>query len=323
MRNWIIPTDSSGTDTTFRVITPIGTNAVNDILSNSTEHLTPTDNFVDGTYTSRVEHGQYYGETSVLFTLSTEDNESTIISDTTTETSDVGPVSGSCVDDSKISIQLGDTSYTKGEKVFVSTDLCDVVSNEYVIVQIFDPFNAQLAIDQFLPANTNFNKKYSTDGGLWKLDGKHTVKSTYLGNSVESTFSFILPLEKISTVDLTESIASFVDEDKDPQYYVDRYNNEESYKEWFDTNYSQYDLIYQAVGLDESKSSLNSNGGDVSDSSTTGMVSELTSEYGSPTCGTGTELVNGLCEAIKIDKKSTQGESFFENVFGFFKSLIN
>ena len=27
--NWIIPTDSSGTDTTFRVITPIGTNAVN------------------------------------------------------------------------------------------------------------------------------------------------------------------------------------------------------------------------------------------------------------------------------------------------------
>ena len=144
---------------------------------------------------------------------------------------------------------------------------------------------------------------------------------------------------------LTESIASFVDEDKDPQYYVDRYNNEESYKEWFDTNYSQYDSIYQAVGLDESKSSLNSNGGAVSDSSTTGMVSELTSEYGSPTCGTGTELVNGLCqiikttnnptcgtgtelvnglcEAIKIDKKSTQGESFFENVFGFFKSLIN
>ena len=86
----------------------------------------------------------------------------------------------------------------------VSTDLCDVVSNEYVIVQIFDPFNAQLAIDQFLPANTNFNKKYSTDGGLWKLDGKHTVESTYLGNSVESTFSFILPLENISTVDLTE-----------------------------------------------------------------------------------------------------------------------
>ncbi|MDC0208372.1 hypothetical protein OAJ90_01920, partial [Nitrosopumilus sp.] len=33
--------------------------------------------------------------------------------------------------------------------------------------------------------------------------------------------------------------------------YVDRYNNEESYKEWFDDNYSQYSSIYQAVGLEE------------------------------------------------------------------------
>lgn len=341
--NWIIPTDSSGTDTTFRVITPIGTNAVNDVLSNSTEHLTPTDNFVNGTYTIRVEHGQYYGETSVLFTSSTETNESTITTNTTTETSDTE--SDSCVDDSKISIQLDDLSYTKGEKVSVSTDLCNVVSNEYVIVQIFDPFNSQLTIDQFLPVNTSFNKKYSTDGGLWKLDGKHTVKSTYLGNSIESTFSFIMPLEKIATVDLTESIASFVDADKDPLYYVDRYNNEESYKEWFDTNYSQYDSIYQAVGLDESTSTLNSKNDDIPNSSTTGMASKLTSEYDGPTCGTGTELVNGLCQvikttnnptcgtgtelvnelcqAIKIDKKSVQEESFFENIFGFFKSLIN
>ncbi|MDC0070175.1 hypothetical protein OAJ36_02540, partial [Nitrosopumilus sp.] len=33
--------------------------------------------------------------------------------------------------------------------------------------------------------------------------------------------------------------------------YVDRYNNEESYKEWFDDNYSQYSTIYEAVGLEE------------------------------------------------------------------------
>ena len=31
----------------------------------------------------------------------------------------------------------------------------------------------------------------------------------------------------------------------------DRYNNEESYKKWFDDNYSQYSSIYQAVGLEE------------------------------------------------------------------------
>jgi len=47
------------------------------------------------------------------------------------------------------------------------------------------------------------------------------------------------------------NIASFVDTTKDPQHYIDRYNTEESYKEWFDENYPQYSSIYQAVGLEE------------------------------------------------------------------------
>ena len=46
-------------------------------------------------------------------------------------------------------------------------------------------------------------------------------------------------------------IAAFVDETKDPQTYVDRYNNEPTYKKWFDDNYSEYTSIYQAVGLEE------------------------------------------------------------------------
>ena len=46
-------------------------------------------------------------------------------------------------------------------------------------------------------------------------------------------------------------VASFVDETKDPQSYVDRYNNEATYKEWFDDNFTEYDSIYQAVGLEE------------------------------------------------------------------------
>ena len=51
-------------------------------------------------------------------------------------------------------------------------------------------------------------------------------------------------------------IASFVDQSKDPQYYIDRYNNESKYKEWFDNNYPQYESIYQAVGL-ESPNTVN------------------------------------------------------------------
>ncbi|MCV0373737.1 MAG: fibronectin type III domain-containing protein, partial [Nitrosarchaeum sp.] len=45
------------------------------------------------------------------------------------------------------------------------------------------------------------------------------------------------------------TIAPFVDITRDPQYYVDRYNNEPTYKTWFDENYPQYESIYDAVGL--------------------------------------------------------------------------
>ena len=46
-------------------------------------------------------------------------------------------------------------------------------------------------------------------------------------------------------------IAPFVEPNQDPQYYVDRYNNEPNYKKWFDDNFPEYDSIYQAVGLEE------------------------------------------------------------------------
>ncbi len=60
--------------------------------------------------------------------------------------------------------------------------------------------------------------------------------------------------QPITTTTTTEpedlGVASFVDDSKDPQSYVDRYNNEETYKEWFDENFAEYDSIYQAVGLE-------------------------------------------------------------------------
>jgi len=46
---------------------------------------------------------------------------------------------------------------------------------------------------------------------------------------------------------ITTSIADFVDSSKDPQYYIDRYYNEESYKSWFDRNYPKL-TIEEAVG---------------------------------------------------------------------------
>ncbi|PIW32338.1 MAG: hypothetical protein COW27_04495, partial [Nitrosopumilales archaeon CG15_BIG_FIL_POST_REV_8_21_14_020_37_12] len=62
------------------------------------------------------------------------------------------------------------------------------------------------------------------------------------------------------------------------------YNNEASYKKWFDDNYPEYSSIYEAVGLDEPK---------------TPEVKEL--EFGE--CGTGTKLVDGKCTIIEKPKE--------------------
>ncbi|MCE9651502.1 MAG: hypothetical protein K8Q89_00320, partial [Nitrosarchaeum sp.] len=77
---------------------------------------------------------------------------------------------------------------------------------------------------------------------------------------------------------------------KDPQSYVDRYNNEPTYKKWFDTNFPQYSSIYEAVGL-------------VEPTKETPKVEPPKVEipqYGK--CGTGTKLIDGICTVIDIPK---------------------
>jgi hypothetical protein len=76
-----------------------------------------------------------------------------------------------------------------------------------------------------------------------------TVEKAYVEPEIKSNSQVLEP--EIQR-DVKESkLASFVDETKDPQSYVDRYNNEVIYKEWFDENYIQYSSIYEAVGLEE------------------------------------------------------------------------
>ena len=88
-------------------------------------------------------------------------------------------------------------------------------------------------------------------------------------------------------------IASFVDETKDPQSYVDRYNTEESYKQWFDDNFPQYSSIYQAVGLEEP----------------TVDVAEPIVDTPKTQCGPGTILQDGACvleSTINDNSQKTQ-----------------
>ena len=116
------------------------------------------------------------------------------------------------------------------------------------------------------------------------LEDRETITVTVVDKPIVSTPTPtkttepepVQPTEPEPTEPKELGLASFVDETKDPQSYVDRYNNEATYKEWFDANFVEYDSIYQAVGLEEPK-----------------VIEE---EFGE--CGEGTDLVNGICVIV-------------------------
>ncbi len=72
-------------------------------------------------------------------------------------------------------------------------------------------------------------------------------------------------------------ILPFVDPKQDPQYYINRYNSESSYKSWFDANFPDY-TIYEAVGVEPPAPPSPPDEG---------------------ICGSGTVWVDGVCELTK------------------------
>jgi len=77
------------------------------------------------------------------------------------------------------------------------------------------------------------------------------------GNIEDGTFvsgiQYLMKEKIVNIPDLPKQASekarpSFVDETKDPQHYIDRYNNEPDYKDWFDSNYPDY-TIEEAVGI--------------------------------------------------------------------------
>ena len=86
---------------------------------------------------------------------------------------------------------------------------------------------------------------------------KNNAKWWSEGNIDDDTFvggiQHLMKEKIVNIPDLPEQASekarpNFVDETKNPQHYIDRYNNEEKYKEWFDDNYPDY-TIEEAIGL--------------------------------------------------------------------------
>ena len=135
-----------------------------------------------------------------------------------------------------------------------------------VILQIITPRETGLAgIANVLPkSDGSFSTAFRVGGPTWPEDGTYTIKVSYGGN-LEKTFSYqkssMNSDDDVSTNDdnsLDDSnelfaenpkirISDFPSLDRSPQYYIDRYNNEPSYKSWFDSQFPDY-VIQDVVG---------------------------------------------------------------------------
>ena len=84
------------------------------------------------------------------------------------------------------------------------------------------------------------------------LEDRETI-TVNVNDKPESEETVTEPEETVTELEELEIPAPFVDESKNPQSYVDRYNSESRYKEWFDVSYPEYTSIYEAVGLEAPK----------------------------------------------------------------------
>jgi len=111
-----------------------------------------------------------------------------------------------------------------------------------------------------------------------RYNNEPNYKDWFDKNYVE--YSSIYEAVGLENPEPPKELAPFVDSKQDPQYYVDRYNNEPNYKTWFDKNYPEYSSIYEAVGLEEP------------------VIKEP--EFGE--CGVGTKLIDGVCTVVKASQ---------------------
>ena len=170
-----------------------------------------------------------------------------------------------------VEITTDKSVYYEGDAMLVSGIVSTELPVTSISVVVFDPMRSTFVAVAPTMSNSDgsFSVSIRVGGPLWTDYGSYPVQVTSENTSKETMIEF---LESSSSSPSSSSPSSqtttqpepqpkpqpeleipapFVDELKDPQSYVNRYQNEINYKEWFDANYPQYSSIYQAVGLEE------------------------------------------------------------------------
>ena len=187
-----------------------------------------------------------------------------------------------------VEITTDKSVYYEGGAMLVSGIVSTELPVTSISVVVFDPMRSTFVAVAPTMSNSDgsFSVSIRVGGPLWTDYGSYPVQVTSENTSKETMIEFLessssspsssspsssSPSSQTTTQPKSqpepqpkpqpepqpkpqpelEIPAPFVDELKDPQSYVNRYQNEINYKEWFDANYPQYSSIYQAVGLEE------------------------------------------------------------------------
>lgn len=171
-------------------------------------------------------------------------------------------------------------SYSEKTVVHITGHVNSLKGSEMVTLSIIDPHNESHGAKIVPSSNGNF--EFSMEFDSDSLKGTYKVMASYKGKIFEKT-SFVIKEKKLTIEDILKArgerieesentpipeppkvepipkdlppttsqrpVPNFVDPQKDPQYYLDRYYNEPKYKEWFDRNFPDY-TIEKAVGIE-------------------------------------------------------------------------
>ena len=234
-------------------------------------------------------------------------------------------------DKSEFFIKSDKSSYVHGNKIVITGQIpiqdFDPQQAQNIKFSITSPENQIIVAGEFAPQlDGSFRYDTFAMDAIWKTDREYNfnfnfdsinsnvvisydnkefkISNLESGTDTKVVESFVTPsvVEPVVEPVVKESnsaplgIALFVDTSKNPQHYIDRYFNEPIYKEWFDKNYPQYSSIYDAVGLFKPI---------VTPSVVEPVVEQKIVERTIPTCGVGTEDVNGICQVIQTGEKTS------------------
>ena len=155
--------------------------------------------------------------------------------------------------------------YHKGDQLNISGNVSYDPAVPFVTIQVFTPDKSNFADFNTVSVSSDgrFSVTFHVGGPTWIADGIYPIKITYDGileDSVEykkfpettipsnlepvvtaipnSEPESIIVSEPVSDfITLKLKIPNFPSLENSPQYYIDRYNNEPSYKTWFDSQF--------------------------------------------------------------------------------------